>query len=108
MVSRIGSERPKLHLPEYVYIRSKRWTVDIVQQEDFECEDKTFGQCDPNTRTILILEGQPPRQMLGTFLHEFIHACEFEWGVKIPHRMVYFIERRLTPVVWRLIILNQA
>lgn len=36
-----------------------------------------------------------PRQMIETFLHEFLHAVDFEYDLKISHKLIYRLERPL-------------
>ena len=46
-------------------------------------------------RTIQIKKGLTPTFRAKTFLHELLHAIDFEWNVKIPHKLIEALEKPL-------------
>jgi len=75
-----------MRIPTKVRITSKRsYTVSLVERFS---EANTMGLCDPVSRQIILRKNLPPRPMLATFIHELIHAMEFEHGIEISHRAV--------------------
>ncbi len=52
----------------------------------------TCGLCDASTKTISIKTGLEPKDRFATFLHELIHAIEFEHELPIKHKLVYGLE----------------
>ena len=46
-------------------------------------------------RTIQIKKGLTPSMKARTFLHELLHAIDFEWGIKIPHKIIEALEKPL-------------
>lgn len=96
----------QLHLPTHFYLKKKRWKVELVDSE-FLGVPGTYGHCDFAARTIEIWEGQPARRMLGTFIHEYLHAVEHEYGLRVVHKFIYLLERPVTRIVIMLLRLNQ-
>lgn len=43
-------------------------------------------------RTIWLKIGLPKKIMIKTFIHEVLHAIDFEWGIKIPHKLIDALE----------------
>lgn len=76
-------------IPRKVRITAKvSYTVLFVDKLDID----NMGVCDPNTRQILILLGMSTKDTLATFIHELLHAMEFEHGIEIPHKAVHQLD----------------
>lgn len=56
-------------------------------------KDKSWlGKCSLKKRTIWLNAKQPRTHLFMTFLHELLHAIEFESGMKIKHQRIYEFE----------------
>lgn len=53
------------------------------------------GCCCSATKTIWIALGQSPEERAQTVAHELAHAIDFEYGLKLPHRLIYKLEAPL-------------
>jgi hypothetical protein len=54
-----------------------------------------YGWCDSGKQEIVIATGLPPKERIITFVHEFLHAIEFEHNIKIPHKLIHQLEAPL-------------
>lgn len=99
-----------MNIPAYFYLRKKKWTVVLSDDRKWHHDDgkiipstgepnRCFGETDPNTRTITLWHDQKPRAMLGTWIHEYLHAVEFEYDLKIPHRIIHKLEKPLVSMI---------
>lgn len=86
----------KREFPKEMVIGQSTWKVkwQRVIDEDPNCR----GICDPETKTIVIALGLPKKQRVETFFHELLHAVEFEFGVRISHKLIYRLEGPLASV----------
>ena len=71
----------------------------VTYVDRFDDPDQ-YGYClgsdsDVGCRTIQIKKGLTPTMRARTFLHELLHAIDFEWGIKIPHRVIEALEKPL-------------
>lgn len=57
------------------------------------------GECDPNTHTIRLLKSLDRVELFETFVHELLHAIEFEHKIKIKHKTVYELEKPLAALI---------
>lgn len=77
---------PKINesnIPKKIRITAKiSYDVFIVANFD----DDKLGWCDPEARQILIRSGLGDREFLATFIHEVLHAIEFECKIALPHK----------------------
>lgn len=54
-----------------------------------------LAYCDPCEREIKIKNGQTKEETLKCFIHEVLHALEFEHHIKIKHKTVYQLEEAI-------------
>ena len=92
-------------IPETIQVNRRRWKVEL-QDELITLEDGTNGRgftC-TDTRTIELADWllDRPRLLLRTFIHEYLHAVEHEYDLKIPHKMIYELEKPLSSMVVKL------
>lgn len=86
--------------PKRLTINGKRWRVRFASKIDPQAEGRiTVGYCDAAALEIVILKGQPLDDILETFIHEVLHAIEASYGVKIPHKIIYGLDRPITEFV---------
>lgn len=55
-----------------------------------------MGLCVGSSQEILLATGLTPKQRSETFWHELLHAIEFEYEIKIPHSLIYELEKPLS------------
>jgi hypothetical protein len=60
------------------------------------------GLCDEGAQVIKIAYGQSPRERFRTFLHELLHAVDFEYKLRLPHRLIYRLEGPLADALLNL------
>jgi hypothetical protein len=53
---------------------------------------KVVGLCDPCDKEILILQGLSPLERFKSFIHEILHALEYEYEIKMDHSLIYKLE----------------
>lgn len=54
--------------------------------------DSNRGLCDPSNRTVYVLRGMDRGEIFRTFLHEILHAIEFENEIDIKHEIIEKLE----------------
>lgn len=54
-----------------------------------------IGLCDAGKKAIFIKKGLTKMQTFRTLTHELLHAIEFEYELKIPHSLVYQLEKSI-------------
>jgi hypothetical protein len=84
--------------PKVLHVDDATYKIKFVKRIPHE-EKRTLGLCDPDTKTIWIRISHSPRGMFRTFIHESLHAIEFEYDLKIKHKMIYSLERALEALV---------
>jgi hypothetical protein len=57
------------------------------------------GSCNDTNRRIRLRLGQSNRALLETFVHELLHAIEFELKLKIPHKSLDEVATALVRVL---------
>lgn len=83
-------------LPRKVRITAKiSYSVLFVDK----LENDDLGSCDKNSRQILILLGMSKKETLATFIHELIHAIEFEYNIAIPHLAVHQMDLAIEAIL---------
>lgn len=95
-----------MNIPTHFYLKRRRWTVEIVEDYLMWEGKRARGLACPETRTIELCGKLGPRKLLQTFLHEYLHAIEFEYDLKFPHRLIYALEGPLARMVVELIKLH--
>lgn len=94
-----------VHLPTHFYLKRKRWKVELHDADSMTVPG-TYGNCDFPSRTVEIWEGAPPRRRISSLVHEYLHAVEQEYGLRVVHRFIYLLERPLTRLMIMMIRLN--
>jgi len=56
---------------------------------------KFLGQCSFKRQTIKLNKNQNREALFMTYLHELLHAMEFESGNRVPHKIIYRFESQL-------------
>lgn len=77
----------KSQYPTKIKVNKAIYTVVFV--DNIEGGLSTLGLCDPNTKVIFIRNKLKPKDTLKVFIHEVLHALEFEFELKIEHNLIY-------------------
>lgn len=85
-------------IPRQLTIRGNEWTVRLVNKMPHGADD-CVGLCVFDDREIYILRGQTPRERGATAWHEILHAIEWEYKVKIGHRIINRLEYAMLDVL---------
>jgi hypothetical protein len=76
---------------------------EIVWVDEFLNDKKQLGECRYEFKQILINKQQSPTEAYKTFLHELLHAIQFEYPeLKLTHSQIYKLEE----IIFRLLRLN--
>lgn len=87
--------RRQRDFPKFLDVGDNRWRVRFCQRVP-DHPPNILGLCDPATHTIWILQKQTPKERFKTFVHELIHALEYEFDFNMPHKSIYDLEEPLT------------
>ena len=79
--------------PRKIFLRDDCWK--IVFKKNLDC----YGITDSGNNTITIKSGLAPRALLATFIHELMHAIEFNTPLKIKHKDVYALEEAIVELL---------
>lgn len=72
--------------PDKVIVNGQYWDLK------FTSTLKDYGECHFPDREIVMRTKQRRTELMQTLIHEILHAFEFEYGIKIPHRVIYDLE----------------
>lgn len=67
-------------------------TYEVRWTESFR-NPKQYGECCPNTKTIVLLLGLSPSETFWTFWHEVMHAVSFEGDRELYEKDVEMLEQ---------------
>lgn len=87
---KIGEEMKPPKIPSRLKIKNKV-AYEIVWVDSFEDKD-ILGECRFDSKQIAIKKGQSERELIKTFIHEALHAIQFERDIKLTHKSVYQLE----------------
>lgn len=76
-------------------VKVGRVWYNIVWTKVIEGDQSAAGLCDEGARQITMLQGMGRKEMFRVFIHELIHAMEFEHLIPIPHSLVSQIDEPL-------------
>ncbi len=82
--------------PRLVTIGENVWTIQFVKSLD---GNKDTGECDSHENVIRVRLGLTPEERLKTIIHEIFHAWEYEYGLSIPHKLIYALEEPITDFI---------
>lgn len=83
--------------PKNLEIRGNIWSVKFTKQLSIA----HAGDCNPNKKLIRIRIGkhQDLHTIMRTFIHEVLHAIEFEYGFEMEHKSIEKLEEPLTDFI---------
>lgn len=87
---------PPSKYPKSMVINEEDWRIQFVKV--IEKDPTICGMAYPE-RIIKIKKGMSRSETMSTFIHELIHACEFEGDFDIPHKLVYRLEKLIVDLL---------
>lgn len=84
--------------PKSIKVGQTDYRIRFVRQDTLDRlaeGENTRGLCCSGSETIYLLIGLSAKERFETFVHETLHAVEFEYKIKIPHRLIYDLEAPL-------------
>lgn len=79
--------------PKVIYLRGTAWQIKFVKNLG------AIGLTDSEKETVFIRSGMSRNEIFRTILHELLHVIEFTWPVKIPHKLVYKLEKAIFQLI---------
>lgn len=88
------SEKRKIKFPATYKVRNK-CIYEILQAHNLD-EGKTYGECRPDPRQIVLEEEQPQKEKISTLVHELLHAITNEYDdITLTENEVRILEKAL-------------
>jgi hypothetical protein len=81
-------------IPSKIRIKSKE-TYEVVWTDLIGENEKTLAECRYDHKQIVIKNGQSETENWKCFIHECLHAMEFEYRIPVPHKIVYLLEEAI-------------
>lgn len=78
------------------------YAVRWVSKKSRKLPKDTIAHCHPGDYVIRIKRGLGRAETFKSFIHEVLHAIEFEYPIKIKHKVIYELE----DAIFRLLQLN--
>lgn len=78
-------------IPNNIRIKSKI-KYEVVWTDLIGENDKTLAECRYDSKQIVIRNGQSETETWKSFIHECLHALEFEYRIPVPHKIIYLLE----------------
>jgi F420-dependent methylenetetrahydromethanopterin dehydrogenase len=96
---------PKHLIPETFRLGKNWWRVEFLPPSEMaqfnaNGRGRVLGLCDGEDRIIYLADDLKGRRLVQTFLHEAIHAVDYDFNIKIPHKLVYALDRHLGNFLW--------
>lgn len=88
-------------LPSHIRVTSKS-SYELLEIEDFKEGDRD-GECRPTPQQIIVRKGLSPSNKFSTYVHETIHALNFEYEIGLSEAQVL----KLEAAIMKLGILNK-
>lgn len=91
-------------IPKTIIVKGSLWEIQFVRV--IPNEPNASGLCDRDEQQISIESSLTKSEKAKTLIHEILHAFEYEYNIRIPHKLVYLLEEpiyRLLVDNWRYI-----
>jgi len=85
---------PLRKYPKELHVNEETYSVRFVDKIPGEKLD-VHGICDSGKHEILIRKDLTKSQTFRVFIHEVLHALEFEYEIKIEHKTVHQLEKAI-------------
>lgn len=67
---------------------------EVLWVDEFPKDHELMGEMRPDSKQVVIRKGLGPKETVGTFFHEFLHAVSDENEVGLTERQVATLEKR--------------
>ena len=84
--------------PKEIIVKDQPYDIKFCRNTP-EGPDSDVGLYDPETRTLYIRYKQTPKETFKTAVHEWLHAVEDEYGVKLGHPIIEKLEDAIADLV---------
>lgn len=85
-------------IPKEVIIKDSVWKIKFKRDLGSDGDRIIEGLCIPDEKAIFIRQGQTLDERIDTYLHELIHAIEFEYNFRLKHKHVYKLSEALVQI----------
>lgn len=82
--------------PDTIRIGKTSWKISFSNEV---LKDDWAGYCCDESRTIYLAAGMGKKETFVTLVHELLHAMDFDFDIRIPHRVVYGLEEPLALLI---------
>lgn len=73
-------------------INGEIWRVRYVRDPE-TIGTRTWGDCNPETHEIRLLQSLSREEAFDTWIHEILHAFEFAYDFEMDHKTIVRLER---------------
>ncbi len=80
--------------PKELHFNEETYRIKFVPRVP-GCSKSDKGLCDGSTNTIYIRKSLDKSSMFRTFIHEVLHAMEFEYEMKVDHKIIHQLEKAI-------------
>lgn len=87
------AEKVLTKLPSHIRITPKV-AYELLEVEEFK-DKATEGETRGDTKQIVVRKGQNPSDKISTYIHEWIHALDFENNVGLTEPQVLKLEKSI-------------
>lgn len=83
--------------PKTIKVRKTNYKIIFVEKIKGRVAkgQAIVGYCNQKKKHLVIRDSQTDREAFSTLLHECLHAIEFEYEIKIKHKLVYELEKAM-------------
>lgn len=81
-------EEFKVKVKDAVYTAKLTGRIPRIEGPD----EKLMGYCCPEKKLILIRESIPAEEALEYYVHELLHALDFEYDLGLKHSVIYRLQ----------------
>jgi len=89
-INKVNWTKLKESIPSKVYITPKIF-YSVLWVSEFKDETQV-GECRANEKQIILKMNEDSKDTVSTFIHEVVHAQNFEYNIKLTERQVIALE----------------
>jgi hypothetical protein len=87
-----------MKIPHKVRIKA-RVSYSVLYADVIDDDPSCMGRAYPDGRRIVLKNGMSNSNLISTFIHELLHAIEYEYSAGIPHKVVDVFEKGIFKVL---------
>lgn len=92
----------KLLIPRKLKVKNRWWQIHWVghiKERPDNAQEITVGYCSFDKRKIYIRKDLSFFESLSTFVHEVLHAIEFEYKIDLKHEIIYSLDEPIAKIL---------